>query len=81
MRGHRIPDDLRWTIIRMLSDSSLKSSDISAYTGISKREIQRIAREYRLEGTVSQIVVEGGPKAGRPLKLTTENVKVSFIQS
>jgi transposase len=74
MRGRKISEDLCNVITRMLP--VLDISDIQAYTGVSKSQIQRVRALYNRTGH--------GYKArdtrmmGRRRKLTLENIQVSI---
>ena len=49
--GHRVSEDLAWTIIRMLS--LLPLSHVSAYSGVSIHKIKAIKALYHQTGEVT----------------------------
>lgn len=73
-KGKVISDDLRWTVIRMHEREDVET--ISAYTGVSKRQVFRILAQYRTTGSASK--VRNVETRGRKRQLTVEDVQVSL---
>lgn len=71
VRGRRLSDDLRWSILKMARSQDIPS--ISKLTGVGKRTVERLMSDYRRYGTVARrqkISLKG------KRKLSTSNVQV-----
>jgi transcription initiation factor IIE alpha subunit len=72
-RGSKIPAEVQWIVIRL--SSLLKKEDISVYTGISVRSVERILLYFHAHGTIQSRESE----QGRKKHLRDLDVEVSLI--
>ena len=72
-RGKPIPEELAWTVIRLLPLFSVE--DVSAFTGISTTKIQDIATMHATTGI--PVRPPSDRKKGRKRALTATEVDVS----
>jgi hypothetical protein len=75
MHGRQFSEDLCNAIARMLP--LLELPEIEAYTGASKRQIQRIRRMHSLTGRAYNR--RNNARRGRRRDLNMENIQVSFF--
>lgn len=77
-RGVKISQDLCWTIVRMAPNENLDT--ISAYTGVSRRQILRILALHNATGQVTTTAMDRRI-LGRRRHLTSTEVAVSRCES
>jgi hypothetical protein len=79
MHGRQFSEDLCNAIARMLP--LLEIPEIEAYTGVSKRQIQRIRTIYSRTGRAYRDNRRNNARMGRRRNLNMENIQVSSFSS
>ena len=79
MRGLRFSEDLRWAIVRS-EYHGLNTTELSALTGVSERQIRRIRECYHQTGDVRTVHDQWGTETrGRNSIVTIEHRHVRHI--